>query len=384
MINSITFEKVSNALKILILSDSNSEHTERWVLSLAGKGIKVGLFSFNKAEYKWYDNNDFIELLFESDLTLTGLSYKDKVGYFKYLTILKSKIEVFKPDILHAHYATSYGLIGALSKFKPFIVSVWGADVFDFPKKSFLNRRLLQYVLSKSTSICSTSICMKVEAQLYTNKQIEVVPFGIDTKLFNRLDSNLPLQNINEIVFGNIKSLESKYGINVLINVFNVLVKKYPLKRMTLLLIGDGSERNKYEKLVENLGINHLVKFLGRIPHQYIAEYHKKIDIFISLSVLDSESFGVSLVEAMSCKSIVVGSNVAGFNEVLGGNNDFGYLVSKNSEISTINAIEEILTNPNIAIKKAEKGRLRVLELYDWENNVKQMIDIYYQVLKNI
>lgn len=371
-------------MRILLLSDTNSEHTEKWAISLAKRGISIGLFSFNKAPYQWYQNIENIEMLYEPDTVLSGTGLIEKVNYFKHISLLKKQVKKFNPDILHAHYATSYGLIGALSSFKPLIISVWGSDIFDFPKQNIIYRKLLKYALSKANVICSTSICMKVEAQLYTNKQIEVVPFGIDTKLFNRLDSNLPLQNINEIVFGNIKSLESKYGINVLINVFNVLVKKYPLKRMTLLLIGDGSERNKYEKLVENLGINHLVKFLGRIPHQYIAEYHKKIDIFISLSVLDSESFGVSLVEAMSCKSIVVGSNVAGFNEVLGGNNDFGYLVSKNSEISTINAIEEILTNPNIAIKKAEKGRLRVLELYDWENNVKQMIDIYYQVLKNI
>lgn len=366
--------------KIILLSDIHSEHTEKWALSLAAYGIKVGLFSFNKSAYNWYENNTNIELLFEPNEIISGSGLREKVSYFKYLPILKRKIKEFQPDILHAHYASSYGLIGALSKFKPFIVSVWGSDVFDFPKQNFLNKKILQYVLSKSTVICSTSICMKKETQIYTNKTIEVVPFGIDTALFNRLDNNLPLQNSDEIVFGNIKPLESKYGISILINVFNILVKKYPLKKMTLLLIGEGSERAKYEKLTEELGIKNLVSFLGRIPHQQIASSHQKIDIFVSLSVLDSESFGVSLVEAMSCKSIVIGSNVAGFNEVLGGDNEVGYLVSKNSETEAVNAIEAIFANPISALEKGEKARMRVLKLYDWKNNVKQMIDVYNQI----
>ena len=43
-------------MKVLLLSDTYSEHTEKWALGLASKGIEVGLFSFNKASYKWYEN----------------------------------------------------------------------------------------------------------------------------------------------------------------------------------------------------------------------------------------------------------------------------------------------------------------------------------------
>jgi glycosyltransferase involved in cell wall biosynthesis len=349
---------------------------------LAAKGIKIGLFSFNKSAYKWYDNNNNIQLLFEPDSIIQGSGIKEKISYFKYLPILKTKIKAFQPDVLHAHYATSYGFIGALSGFNPFVISVWGSDVFDFPKKNFLNKKILKYALSKATVLCSTSICMKNETELYTNKPISVIPFGIDTDKFNRSEGIYPLQNTSDIVFGNIKPLESKYGIDILIHTFNKIVKKHPAKKITLKLIGEGSERKNYEKLTKDLGINHLVMFLGRIPHQEIVDYHKNIDIFISLSVLDSESFGVSLVEAMSCKSIVIGSNVAGFNEVLGGNSEVGYLVAKNSEDETVKAIEEILKNPDIAIKKGEKARLRVLELYDWKNNILQMIDVYENLMK--
>ena len=50
----------------------------------------------------------------------------------------KKTIKDFKPNILHAHYASSYGILGYLIKFKPFILSVWGSDIYHFPNKNLL------------------------------------------------------------------------------------------------------------------------------------------------------------------------------------------------------------------------------------------------------
>ena len=51
-------------MKVLLLSDTSSEHTEKWALGLANKGVKVGLFSFNKAGYDWYRHEN-ITVFFE-------------------------------------------------------------------------------------------------------------------------------------------------------------------------------------------------------------------------------------------------------------------------------------------------------------------------------
>lgn len=369
-------------MRILLLSDSHSEHTEKWALSLAKSGVQVGLFSFNKASYRWYSAIPNIELLFEPDEIISGTGIGEKLGYFKYLPVLKAKIKAFKPDILHAHYATSYGLIAALSGFKPFVVSVWGSDVFDFPRENFVYKRILKYVLNKASFICSTSICMKDETLLYTNKHIDVIPFGIDIDKFNRRDDQLPLRDPAKVVMGNIKPLEAKYGIGILIRAFDTVVKKYPDKDLFLYLIGEGSAKEHYKKLAKQLGIEQQVIFTGRIAHSQIADYHRKIDIFVSLSVLDSESFGVSLVEAMSSKSCIVASSVAGFNEVMGGNNECGYLVAKNSAKEAAEAISALMERPEEALVKADKARRRAVALYNWQDNVKQMIEVYNRILK--
>src|SRR5688572_24406093 len=149
-------------MKVLLLSDTYSEHTEKWALGLANAGIEVGLFSFNKASYEWY-NHPGITVFFEPDKKINAESTLTKLAYLKYVSILKKIIRHFKPDILHAHYASSYGLVGALSGFHPFVLSVWGSDIYDFPRRSKLHKRLIQHNLRKSDMIMSTSHIMKEE-----------------------------------------------------------------------------------------------------------------------------------------------------------------------------------------------------------------------------
>src|SRR4051812_21136054 len=121
-------------MKVLLLSDTNSEHTEKWALGLAGKGIHIGLFSFNRASYEWYDHPN-ITVFFEPENEINAEKTFTKISYLKYVRVLKKIIRHFVPDILHAHYASSYGLVGALSRFHPFVLSVWGADVYNFPNQ---------------------------------------------------------------------------------------------------------------------------------------------------------------------------------------------------------------------------------------------------------
>lgn len=368
-------------MRVLLLSDSASEHTEKWAKGLASHGIQVGLFSFNKARYPWYQNHPNIELLFEPQERISGSAISEKISYLKYLKPLKQKIKKFNPDILHAHYATSYGFLASLSGFKAIGISVWGADVYDFPKQNILFKYLLKYILSKANFICSTSHCMKLETLLYTNKAITVTPFGIDIDKFKRQDTQLPFSNSNEINIGNIKAIENKYGVSILIEAFSMVVKCFSDKKIQLYLIGDGSEKDNCKQLAENLGIKDKVIFTGRIPHSDIPEWHRKLDMFVSLSVLDSESFGVSLVEAMSSKTCIVASDVDGFKEVLGTDNSCGIIVPKNSVDAAFKAIIEIIENPHHAIEKSKQARLRALAHYNWQDNIQTMINVYHQAL---
>ncbi len=171
-------------MKILLLADINSSHTIRWAKALAQHNMDilvVGLAGLNHTEFDGIENLSVRSLHQLIDYKHQALS---KVKYLKALPVVKQCIREFRPNIVHAHYATSYGLLGALSGFHPFVISVWGSDVYEFPKTSFLHKSLLQYNLGKADKILSTSQAMAKETALYTNKNIDITPFGIDTNIF--------------------------------------------------------------------------------------------------------------------------------------------------------------------------------------------------------
>jgi glycosyltransferase involved in cell wall biosynthesis len=371
---------VKKNLKILLLSDTYSEHTEKWALGLVAHGIKVGLFSFNKSAYKWHENNSNIELLFEPDHIISGTGLKEKISYFKYLPILKSKFKAFKPDILHAHYVTSYGFIGSLSGFHPFVVSAWGTDVMKFPQKNFVNKTILKFILRKADIICATSNTIKEYLLPVTNKNVSIIPFGVDTSVFCKKEVNSLFEK-NSFVIGCIKALESLYNIDVLIKSFSSLKLKHKEKSLKLLIIGVGSQENNLKQLVQKLNLTEDVVFTGRIPFSEVSNYFNMIDVLANLS--EYESFGVSVIEAMACEKPVVATNTGGLNEIIE-NENFGSLVEIGNVEQTTNEMEKYLLDETLKLKIGKAARAKVLEKYNWTDNIKQMISLYKNMIKCI
>ncbi|MBK9638746.1 MAG: glycosyltransferase [Bacteroidetes bacterium] len=311
-------------MRILMLADISSAHAQKWVVSLATHGIEIGIFSLNNANSPWYEGLKGVTILKNGNSNVDSFSLFQKLGYLNQIKELKGIIKSFQPDVIHAHYATSYGLLGVLSGYRPLVISAWGTDVFSFPKKSFLHSKLLSYIFSNATKICSTSECMKQEIIKYTNQDVEVIPFGVDVKRFSPVESK---EENKSIVIGNIKALEPIYGDKILVDAFILITKKYPSLPLQLLLVGDGSQRQELEELAQRNGITKQVTFTGRIPHAEIEKVHQQIDIFVSLTLVD-ESFGVSLVESMACAKAIIASDTPGFKEVLGSEEN-GIIVKK-------------------------------------------------------
>ena len=362
--------------RVLLLADINSSHTQKWVNSLAGKGIEIGIFSFNKLKSDWIKDTGNIRVLYtpdENDIP----KFFSKAFYPFFLPDLKRIIKEFKPGILHAHYASSYGLIGALSGFHPFVLSVWGSDVYDFPNISFLHRKVFEYNLKKADKICSTSNTMKGEIMKYTNKDISVIPFGIDLNIFKPFYAHHVFED-NSIVIGTVKQLEKEYGLEYLIDAFALLRKRakgYPLK---LLIVGRGSLDNILREKVKDLGIEADTVFTGYIQPREVPFYQNMFTISVYPSL--NESFGVSVVEAMACEKPVIVSNIGGLPEVVE-ENVTGLIVPAANAEKLAAAMETLVRDEALRNKLGKEGRQRVARLYNWENNLADMINIYEELL---
>lgn len=281
---------------------------------------------------------------------------------------------------MHAHRASSYGLLGALSGFHPYVVSVWGDDVYVFPERNLLFRRIIRFVLGRADRVLSTSHVMARQTAKYTDKEIEVTPFGIDMQHF-RPEEGTGGANAGAITVGTIKTLEDKYGIDYLIRAFARVTAAKPDRTLHLLIVGEGSRKSAYLQLVEDLGVAEKVTFTGRIPFEQIPDYHRRIDIFAALSTIDAESFGVSIIEASASARPVVVSDAGGPAEVVV-DGETGFIVPKRNEESAAKAILKLVESADLRRRMGENGRKHVSNLYDWKDNLTLMTDIYKSILK--
>jgi len=362
-------------MRIMILGDDQSPHTIKWVNALSDGINTICLVSFHKVDKGLYHENVKIVTI---DVIRENVSNIDflKFGYLRLVKIVRKEIKEFKPDIVHAYYASSYGLIGALSRFRPFVISVWGSDVFEFPKKSFIHKFILKYNLRKADYIQSTSLVMAKELSNYTDKDIIVVPFGIDMEKYKPLPE-IKKENEGTIVIGTIKWLREIYGINYLIDAFYLLTKKYPDKKLKLLIVGGGPRLMEYKILVKQYNIDDLVEFVGAVPISKTRYYHNKIDIFVALSL--RESFGVSALEAASCSVPAVVSNVGGLPEVVE-NGKTGFIVESMNPQAAADAISKLIDDPDLKESMGVNARKFVKRKYDWNYNVKDQIQIYERI----
>jgi L-malate glycosyltransferase len=358
-------------MRILFLADADSPHTRKWALSLAGKGFEIGIFSIRKGMSGWHKEVRNITLFDENGLSNDVFSggITGKLAYLKQLPAVKRAIRTFRPHIVHAHYATSYGLLGALSGFHPLIISSWGSDVMDFPSKGFIAKRVLRYNLNKADLLLATSPTIEKYIHRITHKKVEITPFGVDTELFR--PALQPKQEGSPVVFGVVKSLEKIYRIDLVLEAFAEVRSRINSK---LFIVGGGTQEEELKALAARLDINDDVTFTGKVDHSEVPNYHAKIDVLLNVS--EYESFGVTVLEAMSTGKPVIVTDTGGLADLVEHNID-GLKIPVNDKKALVAAMETLGAASKLREAMGKKGREKVLRDYDWSRNLEKIISIY-------
>ena len=356
-------------LKVALLSGISSIHTTRWANALADRGHDIHLITQHRG-------GDVVS----ANIKRHYLSFQSNKGYFFNVPFLRILLWKLKPDLLHTHYASGYGTLGRLSGFHPYILSVWGSDVYDFPYESPFKMRLLQKNLRAADLILSTSHVMAKQTHKICEglTEISITPFGIDLNLF-KPQSIQSIFKPDDIVIGTVKILDKKYGIEYLIRAFRLVCDRHPVLPLKLLIVGGGRLESQLKIMVNELKLQDRTVFIGRVPYDKVPFYHNMLSV--SVSVSNSESFGVAIIEASACGKPVVVSNVGGLPEVVE-DGVTGFIVPPRDPKTTADAIERLVMDESLRREMGVAGRERVKRLYDWTDNVGQMIDVYENIIK--
>jgi len=362
-------------MKICYLADAQSVHTQRWACSIKDRGIDVIIISFRYAKI-----NGIPVFVIKTPKIFKISPSSPMWSRYHYLFGLKQArkiINKYNPDILHAFWATSYGFLGARINHKNFLISVWGSDIVDLPR-NFIITKIMKYILNKAKLIFCTSQFLLTKTKRYVDKRNSLchIHFGVSHKDYIAKE----YAKNNKVIIGSTKYFESKYGLKNLINAFYTLSKKY--NNIELRLYGGGSEKDEMYKLIEKLDIADRCLIGDKVKYEDIARLLSSFDIYVMPSISDSETFGVSALEASATGIPVVGTRVGGIPEVVI-HERTGILVEKNNIYSLIEALEKLIESKELRIKYGNTGREFVKENYRWRDSVELKVEKYSKVLKD-
>ncbi len=284
-------------------------------------------------------------------------------------------IKFEKLDLLHVHYAIPHATSAYLAremvgnKNIQIITTLHGTDITLVGlEPGFLP--VMKFSIEKSDGVTAVSRFLKEKTS--TNygieKDIEVIPNFVDTKKFRRIDAADFRRHIapaGEKVLVHVSNFRPLKRVPDVIRIFYEVKKKTPSK---LILVGDGPDRSNCERLCRELDICDDVKFLGK--QSELVQILSAADLFLMPS--QSESFGLSALEAMACEVPVVSSSVGGLPELIV-HGETGHI----AEIGDIDRMAryaiELLTNENKHQLFAQNSRKRAVETFD----VEKIVDLY-------
>lgn len=362
-------------MKVLFLSAANSIHTVRWVNALSERGHNITLVSQK-------DHQADVDAI-STDVHIIYLPILGTKGYYLNAGTLKRIYNKGNFDVVNVHYASGYGTLARIAGLPHVLLSVWGSDVYDFPYESRLKEVILRKNLNYATAIASTSKVMvkQIKKFLKSEKEIIITPFGVD---ISRFSPDKRKKEGGKFVFGIIKTLSPKYGIDTVIKAFAEFLKTLPdeeQRTVCLKIYGKGELFEELKELARTLKIEKQILFKGYIPNDKVPKALNDMDVFLLGSRLNSESFGVAAVEAMACELPVIATDVDGFQEVIE-DKKTGFIVAKDSPEEMAKYLDVLYANAELRKKMGERGRKRVELFYNWGKNVETMIQIYEMVNK--
>lgn len=227
-------------------------------------------------------------------------SLKSLRNYPKAIRAYKKILQEERPDIIHIQQISTYSflLLRALKKLKqniPVVLTTWGSDILVLPKKGWIFKKMVQYVLNHCDRYTTDAQFVADRMQQLAKKPLNTIiaNFGI-----NITDIKLPKENI---IYSN-RLHKPLYRIDKIIKAFHFFVSHHP--DWKLVIGGSGTETEELKEQVHLLHLEEWISFIGWVDSTKNSEMYAQSKIWVSIP--ESDATSISLLEAMSLGCIPV------------------------------------------------------------------------------
>jgi N-acetyl-alpha-D-glucosaminyl L-malate synthase BshA len=349
---------------------------------LAARGHQVHFISYALP----FRLDGFIENVFFHEVELPEYPLFEVDLYSLSLTSKMVDVVLYDElDLLHVHYAIPHAtsaynaklILNEQGRDIKIITTLHGTDITLIGLDPTL-LPLVRFSIEKSDGVTAVSRFLKEKTLTNFNldRPIEVIPNFVNTETWQRRDGDRLRAQVapnGEAVLVHTSNFRPVKRVTDIIRVFAQVLEKVPSK---LLMVGDGPDRAEAERLSRELGIAEHTKFLGK--QTALVDIFSASDLFLMPS--QSESFGLSALEAMACGLPVLTTSVGGLPE-LNVHGVTGYI----SEIGDIDRMAryaiELLSHKKKYQQFSKAARERVETHFSSRDVIPMYEDYYRRVL---
>lgn len=343
-------------------------------MSLVDHGHEVHFIAYKKPVRL----NDLNENLYFHKVNVPDYPLFSFVPYELALsTKLVGIVKKYSIDLLHVHYAIPHAYAAYMAKKMlkdqsiniPIVTTLHGTDITLVGNHPSY-KTAVTFSINKSDIVTCVSNSLKNDTlnQFDIKNKIRVIPNFIDMNKYIVQQDLCLIENpipSKELIISHVSNFRPVKNVLNVIKIFNNIQKKLNVR---LIMIGEGPEKLKAERMCDDLKISHLVDFLGNSSQVEKNLCHS--DLFLLPS--STESFGLAALEAMASKVAIISSNAGGLPEInidgqtgyISDFNDIDFMTEKAISIlkskETLNKFKE-----NAFLKAKDFDIKKIVPLYE-------------------
>jgi len=319
-------------MRICLIGIGNSFHIKRWINYFQKNGDDVYLISTAPGAISGVSH-----LPFKSSgiYRIPGIR-----GIFRIVQCLRY-LKKINPDLIHLHMISTLGLVRIFLPGIPFIVSPWGYDIYTLSAKSYLFRKLSQWILKNADGITTTSDALRsLLIQKFRAKEERIKTFfwGIEYKLFSRDDPVLRQKQREKMDIPNDAPvfIMNRYfpaaNYRLLWESFKKVLELHP---EAVMIVVKGYTKDKFwidaKEYAQGVGIDISIRWVEKvISLEEMASLVQASNIFLNIVYADQRSS--SLIEAMAAGLVPLVNDLPVYREFLRDGENAVFVFEQNPE----------------------------------------------------
>jgi L-malate glycosyltransferase len=366
-------------VKVLYFSDNTSGHNQRFLEKLSQAGLEVWFLdptssnvaaSWLPKEVQWVD------------CRRTVLRNADPPTFANFLPEFQRLLRTIAPDLIHAGPIPTCGLVVALSRFHPYLLTSWGSDILWDAERSSEWKDATRSALSSADAFFCDCDTVRAKAREFADipdSRIVQFPWGVRKGQFDSLGplpSEAGEREPGTHVFISTRGWEPLYGIETLLQAFR---QAYGVdSSLRLLLLGNGSEAWRVREFIDTHALNSVIRTLGPFGKEDMPKWFRAADTYVSCAQSDGTS--VSLLEAMATGLPAIVTDIPSNREWIEEGRNGSLAPAGSSEEFADRLLRAARLDPADRKIFSERNQRIVAERADWDRNFPKLLAMYERI----